>query len=385
MRREAVAGSSAVAALMSLTTFATPVPAVASSPATSPSSIAAARLAKMSEAQRVGQLFMVGGVATGVSSATLNAISRYHVGNVILTGRSTAGRTSVQHVTASLRARVSAASTDSVPLFIATDQEGGYVQVLKGSGFSTMPTALTQGGWSSSREQSSATTWGRQLHAAGVNVDLAPVADTVPSAAFAPKNAPIGHYKREFGYTTSRVGAHTVAFARGLAAAHVAATAKHFPGLGRVTANPDTATHVTDRTTTRHDAYLAPFAAAVKVGVPFVMVSTAFYSRIDASRPAAFSPVVIGQILRGDLGFKGVVISDDLGQAKQVSSWSLAARAVDFVNAGGDMVLTVVPSTIPTMYGAMLDRARSNSAFRKKVDAAALAVLTAKAQLGLIH
>src|SRR5437763_868953 len=195
---------------------------------------------------------MVGAAATGASSSAPTAISRYHVGNALLTGRSTAGAAAVKRVTASLRARVSKASTDNVPLVVATDQEGGYVQVLQGSGFSTIPTALTQGGWSTTRLKSAATTWGNQLRTVGVNLDLAPVADTVPSASFAPHNAPIGHWKREFGFTTSRVATHAVAFAQGLTAAHVGATAKHFPGLGRVTANPDDTSGVTDRTTTRH-------------------------------------------------------------------------------------------------------------------------------------
>lgn len=374
-------GAVAVSAMV----FASVLVAAPGAAAASPGSVAAARLARMSEAQRVGQLFMVSAVATGASSASLNAISRYHVGNVLLTGRSTAGLAAVQRVTASLRARVTSRSTDNVPLLVATDQEGGYIQVLRGSGFSSIPTALTQGGWSTTRLQAAATTWARQLRAAGVNLDLAPVTDTVPSAAFAPHNAPIGYWKREYGFTTTRVAAHAVAFARGVAAAHVAATAKHFPGLGRVTANPDDTADVTDRTTSRHDAYITPFAAVVKAGVSFVMVSTARYPRIDAHRLAAFSPTVIGGMLRGDLGFTGVVVSDDLGKAKQVAAWTPGQRAVDFIGAGGDLVIDAAPATIPAMVSAVLDRARTDSTFRAKVDKAALAVLTAKARMGLIH
>src|SRR4051812_32149149 len=130
---------------------------------------------RMTEAQRIGQLFMVGGAATGVSSATLSAISSYHVGNVILTGRSSLGVTATRSVTQGLQARATSAATLGVPLFVSTDQEGGYVQVLSGPGFSTVPQALTQGTWATTTLQASARQWGAQLSSAGVNLNLAPV------------------------------------------------------------------------------------------------------------------------------------------------------------------------------------------------------------------
>jgi beta-N-acetylhexosaminidase len=155
-------------------------------------------------------------------------------------------------------------------------------------------------------------------------------------------------------------------------------TVKHFPGLGRVRANPDTSSGVTDHVTTRHDAYLRPFRAAVDAGVPFVMMSTAYYEHLDPRHPAAFSPFVVGTMLRGDLGFRGVVISDDLARAQQVAGFSPAGRALRFIGAGGDIVLAVDPEPVPAMYGAVLERARTSARFRAKVDAAVLRVLRAK-------
>ena len=95
-------------------------------------------------------------------------------------------------------------------------------------------------------------------------------------------------------------------------------TAKHFPGLGHVTANTDTTSGVKDTVTTRTSADLAPFRSAITAGARIVMVSSAVYTKIDAARPAVFSPTVINGMIRHDLGFSGVVISDDLGNAKQV-------------------------------------------------------------------
>lgn len=333
--------------------------------------------AQMTLPQRVGQLFMVGTPATGASAATLRAISRYHVGNVILTGRSHAGVKATALVTAALRGRVTDRSTAGVGLFVATDQEGGYVQVLNGRGFSAIPTGLAQGRLATATLRSDAALWGHQLRRAGVNLDLAPVADTVPGAVAARHNPPIGRWKREYGFTTRRVGRHVTAFVRGMADSGVATTAKHFPGLGRVRANTDTSSGVTDHVTRRHDAYLGPFRRTIEAGVPFVMVSTAYYSRLDPRNPAAFSPFVVGTILRGDLGFTGVVISDSLG-AKQVLGWRPGRRALRFFRAGGDMALVTDPKVLPAMYSAVLDLARTSTTFRAKLDRAVLRVLLAK-------
>jgi beta-N-acetylhexosaminidase len=340
-------------------------------------------LDRMSLPQRVGQLFMVGTPAPGASTATLNAITRHHVGNVILTGRSYRGVRATARVSAALQSRATATATHGVRLFVATDQEGGEMQVLNGPGFSDMPTALAQGRLSLATERADAATWGHQLHRAGGNLNLAPVLATVPSPPAAADNPPIGWYDREFGYATKRVGNHGRAFLYGMGDAGVAATGKHFPGLGRVHANTDTTSGVTDTVTRRHDPYFEPFQKAVSAGLPVMMMSTAYYSRLDAKHPAAFSPYIIGTILRGDLGFHGVVVSDSLG-TPQVSRWSPATRALRFIHAGGDVVLITDPRMLLTMYEAVLSRAQSHPGFRVKVDGAALRVLTAKQRYGLL-
>jgi beta-N-acetylhexosaminidase len=163
------------------------------------------------------------------------------------------------------------------------------------------------------------------------------------------------------------------------------ATAKHFPGLGRVRANPDIASGVTDPVTGPRDPYLEPFRTAVRAGVPVVMMSTAFYPRLDRTHPAAFSRTVIDGLLRRRLGFRGVVVSDDLGSARQVARYPYGVRAVRFLAAGGDLVLTVDPATLPAMHRAVLARTRSSPAFRQRVEQAALRVLRIKQRHGLLH
>ncbi|GAA5026746.1 hypothetical protein GCM10023258_20810 [Terrabacter aeriphilus] len=380
------AGLAALTAVPLLTpaTTATASPACPAVTAVqTPAQAAQAAYDRLTTAQRIGQLFMVGGPATGLGATTESMITRYHVGNVVLTGRATTGAAPVRVVTSRAGTLATSAATGDVPLLVAADQEGGSVQVLQGTGFSRMPTALTQGTWSDATLSSNAGLWGRQVMRSGTNVDLAPVMDTV-SKSFAASNQPIGRYQREYGYTTSVVADKGTAFLSAMRASGLAMTAKHFPGLGRVTGNTDVTAGVTDTVTTRTSADVAPFKAAVASGARVLMLSSAYYRKIDAARPAVFSPTVIGGMVRTDLRFTGIVMSDDLGNAYQVHNWTPAARAVDFFSAGGDMLLTVTPTVVPAMVSAVSARAASDATFRATVKTAVLRVLTVKAELGLL-
>lgn len=334
-------------------------------------------LAGMSLAERVGQLLVVGTPSTSASEGARRVIRRHHVGSVILMNNTTAGATRVRGVVRRLEAAAAGPG-----LLVAVDQEGGNVQRLKGPGFARMPTAKTQGGWTTARLQRRAAHWGRDLRGAGVNLDLAPVADTVP-ASLGRRNQPVGRWDRQFGSRPRVVGTHAAAFTRGMARAGVATAVKHFPGLGRVRGNTDYASRVVDRVTRRGDPYLRPFATTARAGAGFVMMSLARYPRIDRSAPAVFSRTMIEGVLRGDLGFDGVVVSDSL-DAAAVARWSPGRRAVRFVAAGGDLALVTDATPIPAMHRALLDRARSKPAFRARVDEAALRVLRAKDALGLL-
>ncbi|MGH8859874.1 MAG: glycoside hydrolase family 3 N-terminal domain-containing protein [Jatrophihabitantaceae bacterium] len=353
----------------------------ASAPATAtpaPLDPAQRALARLSLAQRVGQLIMVDCPSSGVTSATATAIQRDHAGSVILDGTSHLGVTGTRAVTDRLR---SLAPADP-GLFVSTDQEGGLVQRMQGPGFETIPSAVDQGADSPAQIRALTRSWGQELLSAGINVDLAPVLDTVPPDGRG--NPPIGDLDREYGRDPGQVARLGNAVVRGLADAGVDATVKHFPGLGRVTGNTDTASGVVDQETTRDDAYLLPFRRAIANGVPFVMVSTGIYARIDPNNIAAFSPTIVTGMLRHDLGFRGVIITDDISAAAQVAGIPPGQRAVAFVQAGGTMLLTVVASIVAPMTAALIDRAHHDPAFRRKVDAAALVVLRAKQARGLL-
>jgi beta-N-acetylhexosaminidase len=356
-------------------------PRTASATAPAAATCAEQTLADLSVPQQVGQLFVAGVDADDPTAAQLRQVTDYHLGGVILTGGSSAGVRATARVTGDVRDH--ATGSGGVEPWISADQEGGYVQHLKGSGFSDMPTALTQGGWSTAKLTDRAELWGGELRQAGVNLNLAPVLDTVPSD-LGRDNKPIGYWYREFGHTPATVASRGTAFAAGMRAAGVQTAGKHFPGLGRVLGNTDTAEDVVDDVTTRDDPYLQPFQTAVDRGVPVVMASTARYDEIDPDHLAAFSPTVLQDMLRGDLGFTGVIMSDDLGVAAAVQDIPAGTRAVRFVQRGGTVVLTVDPGTLPGMYQAVLDRANAQPAFLTKVHDEALHVLRAKQEAGLL-
>jgi beta-N-acetylhexosaminidase len=197
----------------------------------------------------------------------------------------------------------------------------------------------------------------------------------------APGNPPIGALHRGYGAAPAAPVATVV---RSAAAGGVLATLKHFPGLGRVPANPDTSAQVIDSWTTVDGPYLAPFAAGIRAGAAAVMVSSARYPRLDPGALAVFSAPVITGLLRRRLGFTGLVLSDDLGAAAAVRAVSPGDRAVRFIGAGGDMVLTVRATDAGPMARALARTARAVPAFADRVDAAAAMVLSSKYRAGLL-
>ena len=160
-------------------------------------------------------------------------------------------------------------------------------------------------------------------------------------------------------------------------------SAKHFPGLGRVSGNTDFTANVVDRLTTSGDPVLRTFHRAVDAGVPFVMVALASYTQIDPARLAVFSAKVM-DLLRGGMGFGGVIISDDIGAAVAISSIPAGTRAVDFLSAGGDMIVSKYVEPANRMAAAVRARVVADTAFRSRVDDAVMRILAAKDASGLL-
>ncbi|RBY81182.1 glycoside hydrolase family 3 protein [Blastococcus sp. TF02-09] len=328
---------------------------------------------------RIAQLFVVGVPADQPDRGA--ELAGQGVGGTFLAGRPRASADELARLTAGWQER-----STGPELWIAVDQEGGSVQSLQGPGFDRLPPATEQGDLPADELTALAGTLGDQLAGAGVNLNLAPVVDVVPAGTES-ANGPIGSFDRQYGATAAEVVPAATAIVDGLAGAGVTSTLKHFPGLGRVRGNTDDTPDVVDAETAAGDDSVAAFAgtlAGTAAADPMVMLSSATYARIDPANRAAFSPVVARDVLRGELGFTGPVISDDLGAATAVADVPVGERAVRFLGAGGTLVLTVDPATFPAMLDAVVARDAADAAFAAAVDDAVRTALLAKARAGLL-
>lgn len=364
-------------------TAATAPPGPAATPSTVPSARQAAPreptcadlASDLSLSEQVGQTIMVAQSSTRPSASGRQAIRRLRLGSVVLLGASVGGRARTARLTDQLRDGVG--TVDGVGLLIAVDQEGGLVQRLQGPGFTRIPSASTQATWSDRTLRRRAETWSDQLDRAGVDLNLAPVADVVPSSVGS-GNEPIGALRRGYGPRPDVVARRTAAVVEGMHDGGTATATKHFPGLGRVRGNTDFRATVVDRATTRRDPLLAGFRADVERGTEAVMVSSATYTRIDRKRPATYSSTVIEGMLRDDLGFRGVVVSDDL-LGRALTSTPVRSRGVRFLDAGGDLALVGDTRAAVQVHDGLLDRARADPTFRARVAQSAGRVMALKA------
>lgn len=346
-------------------------------PDTSPATMAKRMVDAMSMDERVGQLIMAP-LYAGTDASTLQSlISDQHVGSVLIIGNWNNGTASVKQATDQLQSY--AASNNK--LLVTTDQEGGLVQHLKGSGFDTMPSATEQGQMSTDDLRSSATTWGKQLAAAGINVDLAPVLGTV--TVDRASNAPIGALNRDFGLDANGNAEHGIAFINGMRDSGIQTSIKHYPGLGSVTGNTDfTADGTIDTTTTLTSDEISAFDKAIKEGKPaMVMMALATYQAIDGNNPAAFSSTIIDHI-RNDEGYDGVITSDSLSAAA-VSAYATDQLGVKLVDAGGDLACIGELDYVQAIIDGLKAKAASDSAFAEKVTKSATRIMKLKLEMGL--
>ncbi len=341
---------------------------------------AEATLDRLDLAGRAGQVLMVGLDVTD-PLARFDELAEYRIGNVFLAGRSGAG---IEVIRAAVTQMQTAAigSTASY-LHVAADQEGGNVQSLRGPGFTDLPTALEQAAAGPVALGAQTAVWAAELARAGITLDLAPVADVVP-AGTAQSNPPIGASSRQYGAEPAAVALLLAAVVGALEEAGVGATVKHFPGLGRVRVNTDTSAGAIDEQTTADDPALQPIIAGIEAGTTAVMVSSASYPQLDPDNLAPFSAAIMQGLLKDRLGFTGVVVSDDLGRAVAVSDRTPGQRAVDFVAAGGDLVLTVDVDDAQPMTAALIARAQDEPSFAVRLGDAALRVLISKQDAGLL-
>jgi beta-N-acetylhexosaminidase len=245
------------------------------------------------------------------------------------------------------------------PLLVSTDQEGGEVKRFPDAPPAEAPPTLGEVGPDAARAAGEQT--GSYLMELGINVDLAPVLDVAwtPDSAIA---------ARAFGTGAEPVSDTGTAFATGLSSAGVRATAKHFPGIGRATGNTDLEPVTIDASRADLEGDLEPFRTAIADGIPMVMLSNATYPALDRRAPATWSQPVATDLLRDELGFEGVGITDDLGAGAVTAELPPERAAVRAAGAGADLLLLANEPSPERAFRALLGAARSGELKRDQLE-----------------
>ena len=327
--------------------------------------------ATLKPAQLAGQRVVFSYPGLTVPAALLQQIKAGQAAGVIFLGGNISNQAQIASVIQQLR-QAQQQSPVSAPLLLMTDQEGGEVRRLPGApamsekqigAYSNPAAGASQAG----------TGAGQNLAGVGMNVNLAPVLDVYyKSGNF------IDQYQRSYSNNASTVTACGKAFITAQQQTGVAATAKHFPGLGSATRTQNTDTgpvtlNVSLSGLRSKDE--APYPAAIAAGVKLIMASWAVYPALDASHPAGLSPAVIQGELRARLGYQGVTITDAIEAGALAAFGSYGQRAVLAAQAGMDLLLcsaqdpsegqAVVTVLAGALDGGQLDPAAFNAAAQR--------------------
>lgn len=311
---------------------AVPAPAPAVNQPTQPADKVLEQIKKMSIHEKVGQLVVVGMDGLTNNDQTTQLISEYHVGGFIFFKVNLKDTPQALALFNSLKSTNE--SVTGIPLMLSVDEEGGRVSRLPDE-LKKLPTNAAIGKINNSefsREIGAAL--GKELKSFGLNMDFAPVLDVFSN----PNNTVIGD--RSFGNQADVVSRLGVATMQGIEAAQVVAVVKHFPGHGDTAVDSHLGLPVVNHDLTHlRQLELVPFASAINNGADAVMVAHLLMPKLDADHPASFSKAVITDLLRKEMGFNGVVFTDDMTMGAITQNYDIGQAAVESVLAGGDIVL----------------------------------------------
>jgi beta-N-acetylhexosaminidase len=301
--------------------------------------------------QLVGQKLMVRMGGTKPSAKLLRRVRRGEVGGIVLLASNVRDRAQLRTLTRRLQR--AARDGGQPPLLIAIDQEGGDVKRVPWAAPTRSVPAMGATGSSRVAYRQGVAT-GRALRSVGINMDLAPVAD-IPRT----RSSFMDRQGRVFSFDAEVTTRLADAFARGLGDAGVLATMKHFPGIGLATRNTDRSAGVIDASKRTLELDLRPYRRAIGSDIPVIMLSNAAYPAYDPDAAAGWSRTITIGLLRDELGFEGVSLTDSLdgtANARGVSAGDLAVRSA---RAGTDMILlTGSERTTDRIFGRLLREAR---------------------------
>jgi beta-N-acetylhexosaminidase len=328
-------------------------------------------------ARACGQLISVGFDGIQAPDYLLRWIADGEVGSVMLFRPNIVDPVQVAALVGALRR----AAPPEAPLIVAIDQEGGVVQRLRAP-LTEWPDMLSVGETGDpALTERVGHALGGELAALGIGWDFAPVLDVHTN----PENPVIGN--RAFGTTPDAVALHALAFWRGLTAAGLVGSGKHFPGHGDTHADSHFTLPVVAHDVDRLRAVeLAPFAAAARAGIDSIMTAHVIYPALDRNWPATLSHRILTEVLRGELGFAGVIVSDDLGMKAVADRYPIEEIAVNSIAAGADhLLIRESHERQRAAFDALVRAAEERAELRVRIEESAARVLQmkAKARVGL--
>ncbi|MDA8412152.1 MAG: glycoside hydrolase family 3 protein [Treponema sp.] len=339
-----------------------------------PDRLAAALVASMRPEEVLGQVFLLGYPGTLPPALILDWIEKRGIGGVKIFGWNAEDTHKLAVAIEELQS-AALSSGHHIPLLIATDQEGGLVRHVKGNSTETPGNMAIGASGRPSDAYWSGFYIARELDALGVNMNFAPAVDLATS----PKSELIG--TRAFSDDPLMTGILGAAFSAGTMAAGVIPTAKHFPGHGGTDLDSHSVTPVIDiGRQTIESRELVPFKMLIEEGLPAVMSGHLAFPRIDPSgRPASLSKIFMTDILRGELKFGGVAVTDDLRMGGTGTDYSTACR--EALDAGDDLLMSsILPDFDDATFARLLAAYRTDPLFRARVREAATRVVRLKLQ-----
>jgi beta-N-acetylhexosaminidase len=349
--------------------------------AVTPEAIARQTLARMTIEQKVGQVFMLGFVGTSLNDSNRALVQSLHLGGVTLFARNIDSASQLTRLNADLQT-----IADPLPLFISVDQEGGLV-VRVTDGATIFPGNMAVGATGDATlARRVAEASASELLAMGVNMDLAPVVDVNTN----PLNPVIG--VRSFGSNVGLVSDFGTQTIDALQSAGVSAVGKHFPGHGDTAVDSHRDLPVVPHPLERLQSLeFVPFKAAMQAGVDGIMTAHLYLPAIEPQPdlPATLSKTVLTGILREQLGYQGLILTDALDMDAIKKGRTAAEAAVEAFEAGADMLLIAGINSDDRQHlgdgpPALLAAVRSGRVSEPRLDASVLRILEAKARRGVL-
>lgn len=321
----------------------------------------------MSQTEKLGQMVMIGIQGTKVDDDSLYMLNQYHMGGVILFDRNMESPEQVKQLTSDLQAQ----SNEKVPLFIGIDEEGG--DVVRMAEKLTPPPSQKEIGATGDIEQ--AKTWAvktaKSLKDMGVNVNFAPVADVGSND------------KRSYSTDTNTVIDFVRAATKGYQQENIIYSLKHFPGIGkgRVDSHVDSSSiDVTKEILMAED--IIPFKTIIDENEPndyFILVSHLKYPALDEEYPASLSSKIMTDLLRNELGYKGIIITDDMEMGAVANHNDFRSIGVKSVKAGADIVLVCHEyEHQQEVYLGLLDAVNSGEISQERIDESVKRIIKVK-------